>query len=417
MRHTHYLIVGASHAALSAIHAIRMTDAEHDITMVCRDGALPYSPTVLPYVVSGRSDPGSVFLRDEDWLRTSKVRFLPAHEVCRVDAAASVAELASGEAIHYEKLLVASGAAPVRPPIPGLDGVRYHVLRTLEDAFGLRKALERTERAVVLGAGLIGMHAAENLAHARASVTVVEREAQVLPAYFDREAAGLIEAAFVRAGVAMRTGCAVERVHSDGEGFTLALSDGSRVSGDLLLVGTGVVPVTGFLKGSPIEIDRGVLVDDQMRTNVGNVWAAGDVAQARGFFTPAKIVSGIVPYAVEQGRIAGMAMSGDPGLRAFCGTVPLNTYAFFGNHALSVGADLSGEDCEVVRRVEPGEGRYLKIVLRNGRLAGIFGINVEFDAGIMWELILREIDLAAVKRRFLDDPQATARSLMSKHWR
>lgn len=417
MQHTHYLIVGASHAALSAIHAIRMTDAERDITMVCRDDALPYSPTVLPHVVSGRSDPGTVFLRDENWLRTHKVRFLRAHEVSRVDAAASVAQFATGEPVHYEKLLVATGAAPARPPIPGLDGVRTHVLRTLDDALGLREALPRTRRAVVLGAGLIGMHAAENLAHASASVTVVEREPQVLPAYFDREAAGLIEAAFVRAGVEMRTGCAVERVHSQGEGCTLELSDGSRVSGDLLLVGTGVVPVTGFLKGSAVETDRGVLVDDAMRTNVANVWAAGDVAQARGFFTPGKVINGIVPYAVEQGRIAGMAMSGDPGLRAFRGAVPLNTYAFFGNHALSVGADLTGEDCEVVRRVEPGEGRYLKIVLRNGRLAGIFGINVGFDAGIMWELILREIDLAAVKSRFLDDPQATARSLMSKHWR
>src|SRR5512141_687404 len=160
MQHTHYLIVGASHAALAALQAIRLHDTEQEVTLVTRDDSLPYSPTVLPYVVSGRSDPGRVFLRDEG---------------------------------YFAKLLLATGAAPMLPPVPGLAGLKFHVLRTLADALALREALPRVKRAVVLGGGLIGMHAAENLAKGGVDVSVVELQPHVLSGYFDAEAAGIIE--------------------------------------------------------------------------------------------------------------------------------------------------------------------------------------------------------------------------------
>ncbi|GAB4172073.1 MAG: FAD-dependent oxidoreductase [Rhodocyclaceae bacterium] len=394
-----------------------MADAERDLLMVSRDDAPPYSPTLLPYVVSGRSDPSRIALRSEDWLRARGVRHLRARPVASVRPGEGVANLLDGGTIRFEKLLVATGASPARPPIPGLDRVRHHVLRTLADALGLRERLPHTRRAVVLGAGLIGMHAAENLAHAKAAVTIVEREPRVLPAYFEAEASGLIESVFRQAGVELRLGARVESVEPAGEGCTVALADGSRILADLLLVGTGVVPATGLLEGSGVAIDRGVLVDDTMRTNVANVWAAGDVAQARTFGADAKLLNGIVPSAVEQGRIAGRSMSGDPGLKPFPGGVRLNAYTFFGNRAVSVGADCAGEDCEAVTRIDREARRYLRIALSGGRLAGIFGINAGFDPGIMWELILRGIDLGGAKARFLDDPQAAARALMSKHWR
>jgi phenylglyoxylate dehydrogenase epsilon subunit len=416
MQSTHYLIVGASHAALAALHAIRHADADGAVTLVSKDDALPYSPTVLPYVVSGRSDPDGIALRDEGYFAAQGVRYLRGRGVTSIDSANSVAALSDGEAIAYRKLLLASGAAPYVPPIPGLSSVAFHVLRTLDDALGLRRALPAARRPVVLGAGLIGVHAAENLAGPDATVTLVERESQMLPAYFDAPAAALIESVFRDAGVTVRTGTTVVAVSPRDGDCSLALSDGSRLDCDLLLVGAGVVPVTGFLAGSGVALDRGVLVDDSMRTNVENIWAAGDVAQARDFFGEARVLNGILPDAVEQGRIAGMAMAEDPALKHYPGGVPINTCTFFGNQALSVGRDAAEGD-EVFILSEPQRRRYRKIVLANNRLAGIFGINAAFDAGIMWELILRRVDLAPLRERFLADPQSAARVLMSKTWR
>jgi phenylglyoxylate dehydrogenase epsilon subunit len=178
--------------------------------------------------------------------------------------------------------------------------------------------------------------------------------------------------------------------------------------------------VTDFLEGSGVATERGVLVDEHMRTNVANIWAAGDVAQARGFFTDSRIINGILPDAVDQGRIAGMAMAGDPGSKTYAGGVPLNTYSFFGQHAVSVGVHegaLEQAGVEVKKQVDAEEKRYLKIVLKEDRLAGIFGVNSAFDPGIMWELILRGIDLGEEKLAFLRSPQDTARALMSRNWR
>ena len=420
MQQTHYLIVGASHAALAALHAIRLHDPDRELTVVNRDHELPYSPTVLPYVVSGRSDPARVYLRDEDFFSRLRVNYRPGACVRSVDAGGAAVQLAEGTKIGFRKLLIASGAAPALPPVPGLSGVRFHVLRTLKDAVALREALPRTRNAVVLGGGLIGMHAAENLAKGGVRVTVVEMQAHVLPGYFDADAAGIIERVFSANGVRLLTGRRVTSLASSGAAARATLDDGLELDADLLLVATGVAPVTDFLNGSGIQTERGILVDDSLRTNLENVWAAGDVAQARGFFGERSILNGILPDAVDQGRIAGMEMAKDPGVRPYAGGVPLNAYAFFGHHALSVGVQedaLGQSGVEVHRRVEAGQGRYLKIVLRDNRLAGIFGIDVAFDGGIMWELMLRGIDLGPVRQAFLDAPQQTARALMSRNWR
>lgn len=415
MQQTQYLIVGSSHAALAAVQAIRMHDEDGSVTVVSKDDALPYSPTVLPYVVSGRSDPQRVFLRDDDYFAKQKVNYLKGKAVTSIAATENLVCLSSGEQIAYEKLLLATGAAPQLPPVPGLETVKYHVLRSLDDALRLRDALNGTRQAVVLGAGLVGMHAAENLAKAGAQVTVVEMQPTVLAGYFDRDASGIIEQAFAAKGVRLMMGNKVVKLAPHEQGAVVTLADGTELQAELLLVSTGVSPVMDYLKGSGAETERGIVVDDTMRTSVPNIWAAGDVAQARGFYDGAKIINGILPDAVEQGRIAGMAMAGDPGLTAYPGGVPLNTYAFFGQQAVSVGAQNEGE--VVLHEVDPAGKRYLKIVMKDSRLTGIFAINVAFDPGVMWQLILRRIDLAPVMKEFLADPQRTARVLMSRTWR
>lgn len=422
MQQTEYLIVGASHAALAAVQAIRMHDQDGSVTVVSKDDALPYSPTVLPYVVSGRSDSQRVFLRDDVYFAQHNVDYRKGAAVSTLDAGANKVKLTGGAEIGYRKLLLATGAAPQLPPVPGLESVNYHVLRSLDDAVRLQQALSGARQAIVLGAGLVGMHAAENLAKAGVQVTVVEMQPTVLAGYFDRAATAIIESVFAAKGVRLMMGNKVVRLapnlNSKGEktGVQVTLADGTELAADLLLVSTGVAPVIDFLAGAGIATERGILVDDTMRSTVDNIWAAGDVAQARGFFDAgAKIINGILPDAVEQGKIAGMAMAGDPALKSYPGGVPLNTYSFFGQQAVSVGSQSEGEVARL--EVDASRNSYLKIVMQEGHLTGIFGINVAFDPGVMWELILRRIDLAPLREKFLAEPQRTARSLMSNTWR
>ena len=416
--HSHYLILGASHAALSAVAAIRMADADSSLTLVAKEAHPPYSPTVLPYVVSGRSDPARIALADDAWFGARQVDVLRGAAAAGVDPAVRCVRLADGREIFYDKLLVATGARPVVPAVPGLSGLPFHVLRPLDDALALRDAAQGARRALVLGAGLIGSHAAENLAEAGLEVTVVEREPRMLPAYFDTQAAAIIARRFREHGVRVLTGATVRTAEGTADGCRLCIQNGTgweALDADLLVVGAGVVPATDFLAGTPMEGSRGISVDASMAAGEG-VWAAGDCARVASFYGGPQVVGGILPDAVEQGRVAGQAMAGDPGARTYPGAIPLNTYAFFGHRAVSVGMqDLPG--AETFRRQDPAAGRDLKIVTRDGRLAGIFGIDWPFDGGVMWELILRRVDLSPVFDRFVADPQDTARTLMSSLWR
>jgi phenylglyoxylate dehydrogenase epsilon subunit len=417
MEQTDYLIAGASHAALAALHAIRLADVDRTVTVIGKDASLPYSPTVLPYVVSGRSDPARVFLKDDAYFSGQRTDFRKGRHLARLDPAAKIAELDDGQMLKFGKLLLATGARPVIPDVRGLDGVPYHVLRTLDDAQRLRGALASTRHAIVLGAGLIGLHAAENLRHGGARVTVVELQPQILAGYFDATAAAIIASAFTQEGVEIRTGRRLMEVSPAVQGFTVGLDNGESLSGDLLLIGAGVEPVMEYLQDSSIARDRGILVDDTMRTSVSDIWAAGDVAQAPGFYDARPVLNGILPDAVEQGRIAGMAMAEDPALQAYRGAVPLNTYTYFGRHAVSVGSNLAPPAAKSVIKADAGADRYLKIILDEGRLHGIFAINTPLDAGILWELVRRRTDLSAIEDQFVAQPRETARLLMSRLWR
>jgi phenylglyoxylate dehydrogenase epsilon subunit len=418
MAYSKYLIVGSSHAALEAVTAIRLQDEGGSITMLTRDSRLPYSPTILPYIVSGRSRPDNVVLRDAAYFAQNKVELQRSAEVVGVDPALQSVRTADGAIWTYARLLLATGGTPVVPAVPGLSDVRPHVLHTMDDAIALRDAIGRAQSAIVLGAGLCGMHVAENMAKAGLAVSVLVRS-RPLREYFSPRAGGMIQTAFAGNGARMMMGRTPAAVERRGDGCAVTLDNGETITADLLMVGTGVTPAMAYLAGSGVETGRGILVDDRMRTSVADVWAAGDVAEARSFWG-GTAVNGILPGAVEHGRIAGADMADDAVVRDFPGAMSLNTYHYFEHHSVSVG--LGGQlpddaDFDIDEQVDAARGKYRRIVMREGRLVGISSIDDFVDPGVMWQLILRRTDLSPCKADFLAHPQATGRRLMSQLWR
>lgn len=421
MSHTKYLIVGCSHAGLTAMETIRLQDSEGAITMVTREETLPYSPTILPYFIAGQVLQEQIFLRDQAYFDKLNVTLLKGAAVVGADSAAKTIRLASGDEIHYEKLLLATGAGATVPPFPGIENVRYQVVRDLNDALKLRETMNQAKSAIVIGAGLIAMHSAENLAHAGLKVSMVVRRKVSLFAYFDVAAAGLIEKIFEDNGVHIATGSGVAKISpSDGGRCVVTLESGEDLTGDVLLLAAGVRPRIEYLEGSGIETDAGILVDNSMRTSAADIWAAGDVAQAPQFFEPGKTVNATLPNAVTQGRVAGMDMVSDPAFKPYSGSSGLNTFNFFGHHAFSVGLATIAEpteDIEVNTTLLPSGLRYQKLVFQKDRLVGVSAINAALDPGIMRELIRRQTDLGAIKEKFVSAPLETGRLLMSKLWR
>jgi len=417
---TQYLIIGSSHAGIAALEAIRLMDENGSITMVTREESLPYSPTILPYVISGEMAPEVIHLRDQSYFDQLSIKFMSGSAVMRINLDEKWVELESGEKINYEKLLLATGADAAIPAFPGIESVPYQVVRTLEDALKLRDSIQTAKSAIVIGAGLIAMHTAENLAQSGLQATLIVRRQVSLFAYFDGAAARMIESIFSDHGVTLATGSGISEISAANGGCQVTLESGKVISADLLLLAAGVRPRISYLDGSNIEVDRGILVNEKMQTNVQDVWAAGDVAQAPGFFDAGKTINATLPNASVQGRIAGMDMVKDPALKPYLGSSGLNTFNFFGHHGFSLGLATvteSTDEIEVNTVYLPSSQRYQKLVFKNNRLVGVSAINAELDPGILRELIQRQVDLAEVKERFTSAPLDTGRLLMTKLWR
>ena len=418
---TKYLIIGSSHAGLAALEAIRLQDENGTITMVTREDCLPYSPTILPYLISGEMAAEDIHLKDRSYFDQLSVTFKSGSAVTGINLDEKWVELASREKINYEKLLLATGADAAIPAFPGIDSVPYQVVRTLEDALNLRQSFEKAKSAIVIGAGLIAMHTAENLAQSGLQATLIVRRQVSLFAYFDGAAARMIERIFGDHGVTLATGSGVSKISpADDGGCQLTLESGKVISADLLLLATGVRPRISYLDGVNIEVDRGILVNEKMQTSAENVWAAGDVAQAPGFFDAGKTINATLPNASVQGRIAGMDMVKDAALNPYQGSSGLNVFNFFGNHGFSLGLATvteSTDDIEINTMYLPSSRRYQKLVFKNNRLIGVSAINAQLDPGILRELIQQQVDLADVKERFTSAPLETGRLLMSKLWR
>jgi len=414
--YTNYLIIGGSHAGLAALEAIRRVDRDAALTMVTTEKRQPYSPTALPYVISGKTEPENTELRTPGYFKDLNVDYINGASVTMINTNNRQVTLDDGLEVNYKKLLIATGASALVPPIPGMENVKFTTIRTMADAEKIKKDMSQARSALIIGAGFIGLHAAESLAHAGLDVTVVETLDQIMPASFDFEASNLIRKVFDENGITMLTGKPVSTAYKSNGKTILVLKDGKEVSGDMLVIAAGILPNVAFLEGSKIVCERGIVVDKRMRTTAPDVWAAGDVASAPGFFSSKKNIGGTILCATEQGNIAGMDMVEDSYAVDYPGTLDMNTFGFFGNFAFSIGnvADISFDDdsFEIETQKDLEKNSFCKLIFRNSVLTGVSAINVRLDPGILKELVLRKTDLSEKKERFIEAPLEIGRQMM-----
>lgn len=420
---TEYLITGSGHAGLSAVEEIRSNDGKGRITMVTMEDTLPYSPTVLPYIISGKVNPDQIILRAPGFFKEKKINFLKRNAVRAIDPGKNVVVLSNGGEIQYDKVLLATGSEPTIPNVENLTEVPFLKLRIMSDALDHLKAMKQAKSIIVMGTGLVGMHAAENFVHKGMHVDVVRARAKknprVLPNYFDEECSRLIQGVFESKGVEFYLENYAVRVDHRKNKFIVALYDGQDLMADLLLVCIGVEPRKELVSDSKIEIDKGVLVNRKMKSSVDNVWAAGDVAQGDDFFGKEKILNAILPNAVLQGKIAGADMCGARLDCDYSGGISKNVFSYFGNRAFSVGINIPHDEEEYVidKTCKPSKNFFQKTIFRKTVLVGMSAVNSNLDPGIVFNLIQRRINLKKKRAEFIHNTLNMSRRLMWSQWR
>jgi len=319
------VVIGGGAAGMSAASAARRTAPDLDV-VVCEAGSFAaYGMCGIPYFLGGTVERAESLLAypPEEFRDKRGIDLRLRTRVSRIDTGARQVHL-SGEGgsgpLGYDALVVASGADPVRPPVPGLDHDRVFTIRSLEEAIALRRLLDtgKVRRAIVVGAGYIGLETAEALVSAGVDVEVVEALPRVLGTV-DEPIADLVTAELTR-HVRLRLGARLGGVHGRDGGVT-ALVDGTETDTDLVVVATGVRPAADVLiqAGAEHLADRSVVVDAEMRTSLPGIFAAGDCVALPHLVLGGPAWVPLGPAANKTGRVAGTVAAG--GAAAFTGIV------------------------------------------------------------------------------------------------
>lgn len=386
-----FVIIGNGSAAISALQAINAANPAAEITVVSQESYPCYSPTALHYLLERRIPEDKMWLRESSFYMDRNTRLLNGRKASVVNAENHKVTLDDGTELSFDCLLIATGASPVIPSIPGLEGPGVLTLRTLDDAKHLRELSARGGRVLILGAGLVGLQMAHAFRETGLQVVVVEKESQVLPLNLNSKAAEMIGACFSQHGVEVLTGRTLVGLTREKAGGRLIaeLSDGGAISADFVLVAVGVRPNVDFLEGSGIAVRRGVVVDDRMQASARGVYAAGDVVEAPDFFTGEPSYNAILPAAVEQGDVAGTNMAG--GAKRYAGNIPVNILRCWGDCVASVGK-VSGPT--TLEREWSGARRYQRLIVEDSQLVGGVFVNVAVDPGVILSLVRNRVELS-----------------------
>ncbi len=397
---THHVILGAGPAGVIAAETIRKHAPNDRITLVGDEAEPPYSRMAIPYLRIGNIDERGTYLRKNDQhFEQLCVEQVHARAVS-IDSKAKTIQLDNGQALKFDKLLIATGSRPVRPPIPGMDSPQVHPCWTLADARAIMALAKPGARVVQMGAGFIGCIIMEALAVRGVSLSVVEMGDRMVPRMMGPVAGSMIRDWCEAKGVQVFTSAKVEAIAPAGDGVTVRLSTGQVLEADLVISATGVKPNIDFLKDSGVTCLQGVLTDEHLQTNVSGIYAAGDCAEAFDKVSGTTIVSAIQPNAAEQARVAALNMVGRTA--TLKGVTQINVLDTLGLISASFGnwQGVPGGDHVSLT----AQGRHLSLQFKDDVLVGCNSVGWTEHVGVMRGLVEGQVRLGEWKEKLKQDP-------------
>ena len=374
MRLESVVVVGASLAGLRTVEALRSHGYEGRLVWIGAERELPYDrPPLSKEVLRGEWDAERIALRKDASYADLRVELRLGVRAESLDLRERAVVLAGGERVRFDGLVVATGASPRRlprtPPLPGI-----FVLRTLEDALAIRAALERRPRVAVIGAGFIGAEVAASARSRGLDVAMIDVLDRPMARALDPEMGAVCAALHRDHGVDLRLGVGVARFEGEASVAAIILGDGARVPADLVVVGIGVAPETGWLTGSGLALADGVVCDATLAASAPGVVAAGDVARWRhpAYVEPIRVEHWT--HAVESADAAARRLLAGEGEAAPFAPVPF-VWSDQYDAKLQIAGSVQGGDAVAIVHGSLAERRFLALYGSRGRLAGAFAMN------------------------------------------
>jgi nitrite reductase (NADH) large subunit len=357
------VIIGNGLAGTMVAKTLRELDSAVEIHVFAEE-KYPYypRPNLIDYL-AGKLPYERIFAFSEEWHVRQKINIHLGDPVRRILPGPQEIELDGGRREKYDALLIANGASSFIPPIKGADKRGVFALRTLDDALAILEYAKGHGQVVIIGGGLLGLEIARAMKSRGVDVEVVEFFDRLLPRQLDIQGAALLKTQVENLGIKVRLGVTTEEILDQGEVSGIRLKGGAEFSANMAIIAAGVRPNLGLPQEAGLVTDRGLLVDDWLRTSQPKIFAAGDSIRHQGK------IYGIIPASFDQARAAAYNILGQE--KKYEGTIPSNTLKVAGLYVTSVGlVNPEGREFQEVRIYRKEEGIYKKIVLQDGALVG-----------------------------------------------
>ena len=404
MLKTQYLIVGGGIAGTTAAETIRQNDTNGIITIVSDEPHRLYSRIMLSKAnfFLGKSPFDSVWMKTPEWYKENHIELILGKFAVACDTIKKSIELNDGTQIQFEKLLLSLGGHARKWPADNGKKTGIFYLRTLDDAKGAMVAIKKAKRAVCIGGGFTSFEMCDMLKLAGVETTVIIRESYFWQPVLDEPSGKIIEKAVESAGIKIIHESAVKKILGEKNVTGIQLENGDEIPCDMIIVGIGITTDCEWVEKSGISINRGVLANEYLETNIENIWTAGDCAKFNDLLLDEYILLGNWANAQNQGKIAGLNMVGKK--QVFQMVSSFSSHGF-GLHIAFTG-DVRSENREVIKRGSPESNSYGRIIIDDhDEIVGATFINMAKDLIPTAKLIEKEIKVLSIRKQLEDANQ------------
>jgi len=394
MKRMRVVILGGNIAGSNAADIIKREAPETEVEIFTEDANYDYSRIKLPAFLSGHVQESELITHSAEWYESKNIIF--NRNCCSVQIIPEEKRVLfkDGQEIIYDKLLISVGSRSNILPISGIENEGVFTLKTLEDALKIREYAKTKRTAIVIGGGLLGLEIAKNLSDLNLEVTVLEVFPRLLPRQLDVEGAAMLEQILGDFNIKVGLNASAKEVTSNGE-LIVTLNDGREFKAEMIVFAIGVKANVEIARNAGIEVNKGIIVNNRMQTNIDNIYAAGDCAEYNG------MVWGIVPVAFEQSKIAALNIIGKD--TEYSEVVPSNTLKIVGIDLTSMGRVTPEEELpEEIKFVDNEKRIYKKIVIDGNRIVGAILLGDRTNQAEIMKLIKDKVDITQFKDKILD---------------
>ncbi len=386
------VVVGNGMAGMRAVEELMARDPDrYAITVIGAEPQPNYNRIQLSAVLAGDKALDDIVINGWDWYDAHGVRLIAGNRAVAIDREARQVALGDGTRVAYDKLLLATGSKPVAPPIAGLGLPNVRAFRDIADVEAMIAASQNTRRAVVIGGGLLGLEAAWGLKRRGMVVSLIHLMPTLMERQLDGAAAALLHRDLDARGIAFYTNSQTEEIAGAGRAEAVVLADGRRIPADLVVLAVGIRPNIDLARDASLDVNRGILVGDDMATSDPDIYAVGECIEHNGQ------TFGLLAPIWDQAKVCGARLAGDAGV-VYVPPPVFTSLKITGIDVFSAGALAAADDAdEELTLHDAGRGLYKKVILRNGKVVGSVLYGDVADGPWYVELMREQADVSAFR--------------------